>query len=320
MIIPIGDSPNPRGFTAWVNWLLLAANVLVYVLLTLPMSFTPIDPSEPGVRELLDRVMRAVPPGTAAQDVLAQLSQWDQFVEQHGYVPGDPSVADLFAAMFMHANFAHLAGNMLFLWIYGDNVEHRLGRLGYLAAYLGTGVVATLAFARFAPLPDTPLVGASGAISGVLGMYFLLFPRNLVKLFVGLWPFVVNVWLVPAPIVLGVFVIIDNLLPFLVGTSGGVAYGAHLGGFVGGLAIALAMRASRSPAVAPEERAKLDEAEWHLLNGEALIARGQPSAAFQHLVRALQIDPDPETRKRIEAALARLDLDPRVARRLGLEV
>ena len=284
MIFPIGDTPNPRGFVAWITGLLLAANVLVYLLVALPMSST----------------------------------RWDLFVEQHGYVPGDPSLVDLFTAMFVHANFAHLAGNMLFLWIYGDNVEHRLGRLGYLAAYLGTGVVATLAFAQFAPLPDIPLVGASGAISGVLGMYFVLFPRNLVKVFVGLFPFVVNVWLVPAPIVLGIFVVVDNLLPFLVGTGGGVAYGAHLGGFVAGAAIALALRASGAPLVAPEVSASLDEARWHLLNGEALIARNQPTEAYQHLARALQLDPDPDTRERIQSALARLHLDPRVARRLGV--
>ena len=101
MIIPIGDTPNPRGFTPWVTWLLLAANALVYLLLTLPMGFTPVDPSTPGVRELLDRVMREVPPGTSVQGVLAQLSQWDLFVEQHGYVPGDPSIGDLFSAMFL---------------------------------------------------------------------------------------------------------------------------------------------------------------------------------------------------------------------------
>jgi membrane associated rhomboid family serine protease len=319
VILPIGDTPNPRGFTPWVNWMLIAANVLVYLLATLPMSFTPVDPSDPGVRELFDRVMRSVPPGTPPGDVLAHLSAWDLFVEQHGYVPGDPSIADLLSAMFLHANLAHLAGNLLFLWIYGDNVEHRLGRLGYLGAYLATGVVATLAFAVFAPLPDTPLVGASGAISGVLGLYFLLFPRNLVKVFVGLFPFVVNVWLVPAPIVLGVFVVVDNLLPFLVGTSGSVAYGAHLGGFVAGAVMAIVLRAQGRPDSAGGERAPDDDdARWHLLTGEALLARGQPAAAFQHLAKALDLDPDPPTRDRIRAALAELPLDPGVARRLGL--
>ena len=82
MILPIGDTPNPRGFTPWVNWMLIAANVLVYLLATLPMSFTPVELSDPGVRELFDRVIRSVPPGTPPGDILAQLSAWDLFVER----------------------------------------------------------------------------------------------------------------------------------------------------------------------------------------------------------------------------------------------
>jgi hypothetical protein len=140
--------------------------------------------------------------------------------------------------MFLHANFMHLAGNMLFLWIYGDNCEHRLGRLLYLAIYLLTGAAATLSFALFASGSLTPLVGASGAISGVLGLYFLLFPRNQVKVFILLFPIFFNVILLPARWVLGFYVVIDNLLPFLGGIGSGVAYGAHLGGFFAGLAAA----------------------------------------------------------------------------------
>ena len=99
----------------------------------------------------------------------------------------------------------HLFGNMLFLWIYGDNVEYRLGRLAFLLWYLATGVAATLFFAVFALDSTVPLVGASGAISGVLGFYFLWFPRNTVRLFVFLFPFFMNVVAVPARIVLGVY-------------------------------------------------------------------------------------------------------------------
>ena len=83
-----------------------------------------------------------------------------------------------------------------------------------------------------------PMVGASGAISGVLGLYFLLFPRNKVKVFVALFPFFMNVVLLPARLVLGIYILFDNLLPFLVGAQSGVAYGAHIGGFVAGLALA----------------------------------------------------------------------------------
>jgi membrane associated rhomboid family serine protease len=129
---------------------------------------------------------------------------------------------------------------MLFLWIYGDNVENRLGRFGYLLAYIGSGVAATLFFAIFVPGSDVPMVGASGAISGVLGFYYLWFPRNQVKVFIFLFPFIMNTFLLPARLVLGLYLLLDNLIPFLVnsGTATGVAHGAHIGGFVAGLALA----------------------------------------------------------------------------------
>jgi membrane associated rhomboid family serine protease len=142
--------------------------------------------------------------------------------------------------MFLHGGWLHLVGNMLFLWIYGDNVENRLGRFGYLLAYIGSGVAATLFFAIFVPGSDVPMVGASGAISGVLGFYYLWFPRNQVKVFIFLFPFIMNTFLLPARLVLGLYLLLDNLIPFLVngGTATGVAHGAHIGGFVAGLALA----------------------------------------------------------------------------------
>ena len=147
----------------------------------------------------------------------------------------------LLTSMFLHGGFMHLAGNMLFLWIYGDNVEHRLGPARYLAAYLGTGMLATLSHAVLDFESVLPMVGASGAISGVLGFYFIWFPRNRVRLWIMLFPIFMQVVYAPARLVLGMYLIVDNLLPFLVtrgAGGGGVAYGAHIGGFVGGLAYA----------------------------------------------------------------------------------
>ena len=105
--------------------------------------------------------------------------------------------------MFLHAGFLHLFGNMLFLWIYGDNVEHRLGHVPYLFWYLATGVAATLFHMLGASGSQIPLVGASGAISGMLGFYFVWFPRNQVRLLWLLPPFVMQVFEVPARLVLG---------------------------------------------------------------------------------------------------------------------
>lgn len=237
MFLPLGDTPNPRG-TPWVTWSLMALNIGIYLLVTLPLSLRPADLADPALELYLSVVRERVPAGVSLQAVLARVSAYDLFVFSHGYRPVDPAFGDLISSMFLHGGFLHLAGNMLFLWIYGDNVEHRLGRIPYLAAYLATGAAATLFHAAFNSDSPLPLVGASGAISGVLGFYFLWFPHNQVRLLVALFPFLVDVILVPARLVLGFYLLIDNLLPFLVsqgGGGGGVAHGAHIGGFLGGL-------------------------------------------------------------------------------------
>jgi membrane associated rhomboid family serine protease len=167
------------------------------------------------------------------------MSAYDVFLLQWGYKPASPSILTLLTSMFLHGGWLHLLGNMLFLWIYGDNVEHRLGRLGYLWGYLLTGIVAAAGYGLVAPKSAglVPMVGASGAISGVLGLYFIWFPRNKVRLLVFLFPFFF-VWKIGARIVLGFYLFAENLLPFLFsgeGSGGGVAYGAHIGGFLAGL-------------------------------------------------------------------------------------
>jgi membrane associated rhomboid family serine protease len=240
MFLPIGDSPNPRDYTPWVNWLIIAANIAVFILVTVPLSHQGVSPDDPLLGEYLRAIANQIPSGVSIREVLAGISSYDLYTFVHGYKPGAPSVIDLFFSLFLHGGFLHLAGNMLFLWIYGDNVEHRLGRLGYLLTYLSTGAIATLFFSLFAGSSMIPLVGASGAISGVLGVYFLLFPRNKIKVFIALIPFYVDVLLMPSRLVLGIFLILDNLLPFLINHQSSVAYGAHIGGFLGGLGIAYA--------------------------------------------------------------------------------
>lgn len=238
MFIPVGDTPNPRNFTPWVNWLLIAANVAVYLFISMPLSARGVNLEDPLLREYIRYVYPSLPSLFALRRVLTQISAYDIFVFAHGYKPAAPELSDLFFSMFLHGNFLHLAGNMLFLWIYGDNTEHRLGRIGYLLTYLTGGVAATFVFGLLAGKSMTPLVGASGAISGVLGLYFILFPRNKVKVFIALFPFFFNIVLLPARLVLGIYILIDNLLPFLTGAQTNVAFGAHIGGFFAGLIIA----------------------------------------------------------------------------------
>lgn len=322
MFLPIGDTPNPRGFRPWVTWFIIAANVAVYVLLTLPLSLSPVDPLDPA----LPAFLRAVAPDLSyptLREILARTDAWQLFAFKYGYKPGAPRLLDLFACMFMHGGFWHLAGNMLFLWIFGDNVEHRLGRLLYLVTYLVTGVIATISFSMLAGHSMVPLVGASGAISGVLGLYFLLFPRNRVKVFVALFPFLVDVWLVPVRWVLSLLVIVDNLLPLLLGESTGIAYGAHLGGFVAGLGIAwfgerLSWRLPWSHKAIEERQLQKkrhmipagssDLARVYLALGLIDLDRGQLASAYQYLMRVFDHSPDEDTAEAARQALSRIEV------------
>jgi len=232
MFLPIGDEPNARR-AAVINYGLIAVNVAVFLLVSLPLTGQRVDPSDPALVEYLRVMVRDT--GAAPRMLLAQMSAYDLFVFKHGFKPGDPSLVDLFASLFLHAGWLHLLGNMLFLWIFGDNVEHRVGRLGYALLYLGTGAAATLFFTLFRLGSMVPLVGASGAISGVLGAYFLWFPRNRVRVLVWLFVFI-DVIRLPARWVLGFYLLVDNLVPFLFDAgAGGVAHGAHIGGFLAGL-------------------------------------------------------------------------------------
>ncbi|HXV75956.1 MAG TPA: rhomboid family intramembrane serine protease, partial [Candidatus Polarisedimenticolaceae bacterium] len=237
MILPVGDSPNPPG-TAWVTYTVIAINVLVY-LLTLPLGARAADPRDPEFVRYLQVVGEERGLGREQLRQLGlQVSEYDLLVFERGFRPAQPSPVDLLTSIFLHAGLMHLAGNMLFLWIYGDNVEHRLGRLGFALLYLATGVVASGGDALLRAGSNLPSVGASGAISGVLGLYFLWFPHNRVRLWFLLPPFV-QIFELPARVVLGFYLVVENLWPLLWSRGdGGISYGAHIGGFVAGLTAA----------------------------------------------------------------------------------
>lgn len=276
MLLPVGDTPNPPGIP-YVTYLLIGLNVAVFLLIAVPLSGARPDLADPLLHEYL-RVAGAKTP-QAARILFEQLSAYDLYVFRHGFRPGSPELSTLFSAMFLHGGWMHLFGNMLFLYIFGDNIEHRLGRFRFLLAYLGMGVLSTLFFALFVPSSQVPLVGASGAISGVLGCYYLWFPRNQIKIFVFLFPLLVTTFLVPARLVLGFYLLVDNLLPFLIdaGGNGGVAHGAHIGGFIAGLAIAWGL--NRGP-----------ERRWRRGSEVTVEADGDPG---EYLRQALVSD-DPE--------------------------
>ncbi|HQN43408.1 MAG TPA: rhomboid family intramembrane serine protease [Anaerolineaceae bacterium] len=154
-------------------------------------------------------------------------------------------ITDIFTSMFMHAGLAHIAGNMLYLWIFGDNVEDRLGSFKYLLFYLAGGLAASLTHLLFNPNSQIPTVGASGAIAAVLGAYLVMYPQSRIATFIPLG-FFMRLAMVPASVVLGFWFILQLFNGFLsIGAAdvGGVAFWAHIGGFVAGVVLAKLMPA-----------------------------------------------------------------------------
>jgi membrane associated rhomboid family serine protease len=242
MFIPIGDEPNPHQLPV-MTVALIVINVAVYALVTLPLGMRPANHADPLFAEYLRSLVQLLPPGTSLEQVAAQVSAYDLFAFRYGFRVNAPRVFTLFSSMFLHAGVMHVAGNMLYLWIYGNNVEYRLGPVGFLFWYLATGVAALAFHAVFNLGSPVPLLGASGAISGVLGFYLVWFPRNVVKVWIFLFPFYMGVVQIGAVWVLGLYLLLDNLVPFLLAPAGGgVAHGAHIGGFLAGMAAAWLMR------------------------------------------------------------------------------
>jgi membrane associated rhomboid family serine protease len=162
------------------------------------------------------------------------------FIMTYGFQPGAffdgqdkafSPVLSLFTSMFMHGGFMHLAGNMLYLWIFADNIECAMGRGRFVAFYLLTGIAAALSHAALDTSSMIPMVGASGAISGVLGAYLLIFPKANIKVFIMM--LIITVVTVPAWIVLGGWFVMQFM--GLAGGESNVAFWAHIGGFVAGM-------------------------------------------------------------------------------------
>ena len=210
-MFPIGDEPNGRRLTPVVNYALIALNVLVF---------------------LYQITLSSGPPGF----------DLERFIFRWGAIPEEISAGnDLFAlltSMFLHGGWAHIGGNMLFLWVFGDNVEDTMGHARYQLFYLLPGLAAGLALFVIDPNSAIPLVGASGAISGVLGAYIVLFPRGNIRTLVVLG-FFITVVMIPAWVQIGLWFVLQFFNGFAslgvqTEESGGVAYFAHIGGFVAG--------------------------------------------------------------------------------------
>ena len=248
-MIPVGDFLRRRT-TPYVNWTLIAANIAVFVYM-LTMNTRPdeilgaLDTSEAD-RFLLDWgfvpacIADTLRIGTDADpDALAELCRSD-----------GKGFTQLFTTMFVHGGWAHIAGNMLFLWIFGDNVEDRMGHARYLAFYSLCGFAAGLTETVMAPDTAVPAVGASGAIAGVLGAYLVLAPTAMVQVVV--LPFIFLPFFVPAVLLIG-FWFVTQLFAGLaeVGShstvGAGVAWWAHVGGFVAGVVLIWPFKRRRRP-------------------------------------------------------------------------
>ena len=232
-MIPLSDDNTDRHTTPFVNYILIAINIIVFIFyqrMGADMGFTMGFSTVPA--EIL-----------SGKDIVTSSQELRDVVTGQEYtMPGlqpspSPVWITLLTSMFMHGGWAHLGGNMLYLWIFGDNLEHRLGHLRYLAFYLLTGIIASFTYILstylFGHDPLVPSLGASGAISGVLGGYISLFPTRRVTVLI-FW-FITRV---PAIIVLGLWIvlqIVSGIGALGEAAAGGVAYSAHIGGFLAGM-------------------------------------------------------------------------------------
>jgi membrane associated rhomboid family serine protease len=243
MVMPLGDE-HPTRIVPVVNYAIIALNVLVFfVQQSRPESFTiayAATPYEITHNIDLDRPV-VVSREVAAQDTLGRvrLQPEDQVISQAPVA--FPVWFTLLTSIFMHGGLAHLAGNMLYLWIFGDNVEEVLGHVRYLLVYLACGLAASLAHIALAPDSLIPSLGASGAIAGVMGMYLIWFPNNQVRVLV----FRTITWM-PAMLVIGLWIVLQLVLGMgdlsTAGQQGGVAYAAHVGGAAAGILFGLVYR------------------------------------------------------------------------------
>lgn len=229
-MLPLRDeNPKPQGYRPIVTILLIIANVIVFFF-EVASTGQFFEFSNNRAATLFSN-WGAVPACIMGERSIT--------IEQISIsCPGIPTMG-LLSSIFLHGGIMHLGGNMLFLWIFGDNIELKFGRLKFLGIYIIWGIIAGLAHVVGDINSQIPAVGASGAISGVLGAYLVLFPRARIMTFI-MMGFFWRMSHIPAKWFLPFWLIFQNIIPFLIGGfgfgAGGVAYLAHIGGFVIGLA------------------------------------------------------------------------------------
>lgn len=225
-MFPIGDDNSDRHIQPIVNYIFIGLNILVFLLL-----------QQLGSNEQFTYQFSLVPKeittGVDLNGIQVVRDVFGNTGEVRHYTTPLPVYFNFLSSMFMHGSIMHIFGNMLFLWIFGDNVENLLGHIRYLMFYIVCGIAAAAAQIIMGPDSIIPMLGASGAISGVLGGYALLFPKRQVRALI--FNFVTTV---PAFVAIGIWIAYQLITGYLTPAgTGGVAYAAHIGGFIAGLAL-----------------------------------------------------------------------------------
>lgn len=225
-MFPIGDDNTDRRIQPVVNYSIIGINILVFLLL-----------QQLGSNEAFTNAFALVPKeittGVDISGVQVIRNSVGQTAEIMHYSSPLPIYFNFLSSMFMHGGIMHIFGNMLFLWIFGDNLENLVGHIRYAIFYLLCGFAAAVAQILTGPDSIIPMLGASGAIAGVLGGYVLLFPKRPVRAIV--FNFMTTV---PAFVAIGIWIVYQIVLGYFSNAaSGGVAYAAHVGGFVAGIVL-----------------------------------------------------------------------------------
>ncbi len=235
-MFPISDDNSDRRIQPVVNYAIIGINILVFLLLQRLGS-------NDAFTYAFSLVPREIMTGVDLSGVQILRDAAGHTAEIQHYASPLPVYFNFLSSMFMHGGIAHIFGNMLFLFIFGDNIENRIGHIRYGIFYLLCGFAAAAGQIIMGPDSIIPMLGASGAISGVLGGYALLFPRNPVRAI--LFNFLTTI---PAVVAIGIWIVYQLVLGFLTPSGGGgVAYAAHIGGFLAGLVLIKIFAIGKTP-------------------------------------------------------------------------
>jgi len=321
VLIPIGHEDQQVTRLPWVTIGLMVANVAVF-LLVLPIVERQADDTRQRVQEVVQYAMehpylrlpaelagfvpaQQAPAGLSAETIADEQAQLDRLLSdlrsaamdtvyrRYGYVPADAHLGGLFTSMFMHGGWFHLIGNMLFLWLAGGSLEDRWGRIFFPILYLVSGVVATLTHAGMHPQSMVPLVGASGAIAGLMGAFLVRLATTQIRFFY--WIFIFRgTFYMPAYVALPLW-LLQQFAMARSGPAGGVAVWAHIGGFVFGTAVAILIRLTdlETKVLAPAiEKKTAWTASDRLAQALGKLDRGDTDGAITDLEGLLKARPD----------------------------